>query len=134
VYGKYAPAQWILERFCVPLDYLAFLLAVGGTWEAPEDGSWSGWDIVSGVERLRWNAKLDAEHEAGWGRQQHPGLWVRVGKSGLHLFFVCCDRANPLFGALAHGEDTTPSADYEDVFASSFLEYVRSVPTRETRW
>ncbi len=104
----------VTERFCLPVDYLAFVSLYGG---ADNGATW--YASVQGLVRVNrthvntfcptrqapdyWNDEEVAERPAD------PEMWVEFGgvrERGSH--FVCADLGSPLFGVTAEGKDYHP--------------------------
>lgn len=110
VFGEDAVA----ERFCLPVDFLAFMALYGGANNGTTRYYSTQGLIIANETNLscyrptrpapeRWSDEEVAE------RPVDPEMWVEfcgVGDSVFH--FVCADLGSPLFGVTAEGEDYHP--------------------------
>jgi uncharacterized protein (TIGR02996 family) len=115
------------RRFCVPADYLAFMLSVGGGW-------------LTNDER---HQLLRGEHIANLTDvplfapvpNDQLEIWIDVALSGdHHRFLLCCDLDCPRFGEVAEGEDYHPWMDSGSAplrtRGTTFLHFLANWPAR----
>lgn len=107
-------ADAVTGRFCLPVDYLAFVTLYGGAnngatrYSVPE-----GLVVMNGTYLSIYGPTQPApdywSDEEIAERPAHPEMWVEYGGVGdKGWYFVCADLGSPLFGVTAEGEDYHP--------------------------
>lgn len=103
-----APA--LADRFSIPIDYLAFVLAVGGGWQC--ENGWnelfSAQKVAAEVAAAAWLLEAPGKGPA----TAAPELWFEVARlDEINGIFLCCDLACSRFGEVAEGENNHPWID-----------------------
>jgi uncharacterized protein (TIGR02996 family) len=142
----------VAERFCLPVDYLAFLCAHGGANNGTTyylsarnmaSANCSNANIFRPA-RLAPDSWSDAESAE---RPAEPAMWIEFGgvtEGGVpekRAHFVCADLGSPLFGVTAEGEDYHPwmagieSLEYRGRNLLHFFDgYVRAIRGCDPWW
>jgi uncharacterized protein (TIGR02996 family) len=102
-FSRFVGAGAMNRRFCIPVDYQAFLTTVGGGWE--QNNEWH--ELYSAIRAARTTSGYGETFADNPG--EHLEIWVAIAVTGdKHDFFLCCDSDSPRFGEVAEGEDYHP--------------------------
>jgi uncharacterized protein (TIGR02996 family) len=114
LYAEVFGADAVEARFCLPVDFLAFMALYGGANNSTTRYYSTQGLIIANHTNLngyrptqpapeRWSDEEVAE------RPTNPEMWIEFGGVGDNVFhFVCADLGSPLFGVTAEGEDYHP--------------------------
>lgn len=102
-----ASAPTLVKRFGVPVDYLAFVLTVGGGWQCE-----NGWNELFSARKVGGRFAAEAwllESPAPVPATAVPELWLEVVLlNEIDNVFLCCDLTCSYFGEVAEGENNHP--------------------------
>ncbi|HEY1186177.1 MAG TPA: TIGR02996 domain-containing protein [Gemmata sp.] len=93
--------KYFRRPFCVPVDFAAFLCAVGGQSD--------GWEFYTGGSGFAasYASLLRQNQNASLSLTERWDFWIEFGGWGeQHRHFVCCDFDSPQFGVVAEGADS----------------------------
>jgi uncharacterized protein (TIGR02996 family) len=97
VFDKYVGTHPTQRRFCVPVDYLAFLTTFGGGWQAD---NWH--ELAPARAMCQWSSHLCGKY-GGNEPDERLEMWLCIGAAGgdIVLYMLCCDLDCPRFGEVA---------------------------------